>query len=109
MTAMEERSDSGRPKRLVVGVAWYRPEQWVRLREICADRARIEWTHAEWLANATSRFAELTAQGYRLERVDVDVERLLAWCLVQGRPVDGPARSAYAAHMLEERYRRKRG
>jgi hypothetical protein len=106
---MGEGSGGEKPKRLVVGVAWYRPEQWVRLREICVDRASVEWTHAEWLVNATNRFAELTAQGYRLERVDVDVEQLLAWCLAQGKVVDGPARSAYAAHLLGEKYRKRRG
>ena len=89
-------------KRTVIGVAWYRPEQWRRLVEISVDREVIEGSYEEWLGIACTRSAELAAAGYRLERVDVDVEKLLAWCLAQGRPVDGPARSEYAAKLTRE-------
>ena len=85
---------------MIIGVAWYRPEQWSRLVEICADADALDESYEGWLRNATARFAELTAAGFSLQRVDVDVERLLAWCVVQGRPVDNTARSEYAAKLL---------
>ena len=106
---MRETKGKPRAKKLVTGVAWYRPEQWSRLVEICSDADALDMTYEDWLRNATARFEELTAAGFTLKRVDVDVERLLAWCLVQGRPVDGAARSAYAAKLLEDEYKiRKR-
>lgn len=37
----------------VMGIAWYRPEQWPRLREVSADIEGLEETHAEWLGRPT--------------------------------------------------------
>jgi hypothetical protein len=92
-------------KKLVAGVAWYRPEQWARLVEICADADELDDSYEDWFRNATARFAQLTAAGWTLKRVDVDVEELLRWCVVRGRLVDGQARSAYAAYLLERQYK----
>jgi hypothetical protein len=94
-------------KRTIFGVAWFRREQWARLVEICADREALDASYDDWLQSATARFAELTAAGYSLKRVDVDVERLLAWCAVRGRPVDAAACSEYAAAMLAEERKRQ--
>jgi hypothetical protein len=102
---MEKTTGKPRVKKLVTGVAWYRPEQWERLVTISSDADGLDETYEEWLRRATARFEELTASGMTLQRVDVDVEQLLAWCAVQGRPVDGAARSAYAAKLLEDEYR----
>lgn len=97
-----------RAKPLVTGVAWYRPEQWSRLLEVAADAGGLDQSYEDWHRRATARFEELTRAGFRLERVDVDVERLLAWCAVQGRPVDNAARAEYAAKQLEAAYKTRK-
>ncbi|MHB8791147.1 MAG: hypothetical protein ACYDBT_14865 [Desulfobulbaceae bacterium] len=33
---------------LKAAVAWYKPDQWRRLREISEDRDRLEETYGEW-------------------------------------------------------------
>lgn len=102
---MKSSTGKSRGKKLVVGVAWYRPEQWARLVEICSDAGGLDDSYEHWLRNATARFEDLTAAGWTLKRVEVDVEGLLAWCVVQGRHVDAQARSAYAAYLLEQQYK----
>lgn len=87
----------------VVGVAWYRPEQWERLLEISADRAELESTHAEWERNAKLAMEWHSRGGLRLERVAVDVEELLRWCLIRNLPVDGEARSLFVSEKLRRR------
>ena len=84
-------------------VAWWRPEQWARLREVSVDRAELEETYAEWVAGANDAIRELEAAGVNIERAEVDVEELLAWCNEKGLPVDGDSRSRYAAHLLQTR------
>jgi hypothetical protein len=106
-TPMKQSSGKPAGKKTVFGVAWYRPEQWRRLVEICSDADTLDDSYEHWLRNATARFDELTAAGFRLKRVDVDVERLLAWCVVQGRPVDNRARAEYAAKLLEDEYKNR--
>jgi hypothetical protein len=79
----------------VVGVAWYRPEQWQRLRQISADVEQLEESYYEWLSIASGSFRQLQELGFNMRKVDVDVEDLLEWCKQRGRPLDGEARSTY--------------
>ena len=83
-----------------VGVAWYRPEQWQRLREISIDKDVLEETHVEWVQNAEKALQELRRQGIEPIKVDVDVEELLRWCESQHVAVNGKARSTYVATQL---------
>jgi len=83
-----------------VGVAWYRPEQWQRLREVSIDKDVLEETHAEWVQNAEKALQEMRRLGMDPVKVDVDVEELLQWCESQHIAVSGEARSTYVATQL---------
>jgi hypothetical protein len=89
---------------MVVGCAWYRAEQWDRLREISVDRDKLEKTHAEWVASAEESLRGMRKVGMRVEKVEVDVEELLAWCEARQLDVDGGARAKYAAEMLRQHH-----
>jgi hypothetical protein len=82
---------------------WYRPESWSRLKTTAADANDLEDTYDEWHANAESTFKALRRQGMWLEKVEIDIDALLAWCEVQGQAPDATARSAYAASLLQAR------
>ena len=62
----------------------------------------LEETYDEWKANAESRIPDLERARYVLHKVDIDVDELLRWCDSQGCPVDGEARSLFAAAKLRE-------
>lgn len=89
---------------VVAGCAWYRAEQWERLREISVDRDRLEDTYEEWLIDAQKGLQHMQEAGMSVEKVEVDVEELLAWCRAHNQDVDGKARAAYAAEMLRRRH-----
>ena len=95
--------EKDRKAKMVTGCAWYRAEQWDRLREISVDRDRLEQIYEEWVANAEESLRNMRKAGIYAEKIDVDVEELLAWCEARGREVDGEARAAYAADMLRQR------
>jgi hypothetical protein len=84
-----------------VGVAWYRPEQWQRLREISVDRDELEDTHQEWVRDTEKAIRELNRNGIQCVKVTVEVEQLLSWCQSQNLPVNGEARSRYVAEKLQ--------
>lgn len=90
----------------VLGIAWFRPEQWQRLREVSDDVDKLEATHADWLLQATRMLKKLRRKGLAVQKVDVDVEDLVAWCNAAGRSVDGAARADYAARQLQQRSQR---
>jgi hypothetical protein len=95
-----EEDQKASEKVAVAGCAWYRAEQWERLLEISADRDKLEATYEEWVVNALESLQKMRQAGMRVEKMDVDVEELLAWCRARGLQVDGKARSQYAAEML---------
>lgn len=95
------------PERLACGLAWYKPEQWARLREIAADADELEATFEEWLLIAEQAQRDFEEHFIFPEKVPVDVEELLAWCQKKKRPVDGAARSEYAAWLMRERDKRE--
>ena len=81
----------------VIGVAWYRPEQWQRLLEVAVDRESLHETYEEWAADATARFEDFRRMGIRVQKVEVDLEELIHWCRVEQRKMDGEARSIFVA------------
>ena len=87
---------------LVSGIAWYRREQWSRLREVSADRDRLEDSYDNWLEIAQKAILDTTHTALSPRRVDIDVEDLVAWCRAAGRPVDAAARAEYTVTKLKQ-------
>jgi hypothetical protein len=86
----------------ILGIAWYRREEWSHLLEIYADRNELEDTYEECLQNAETRLHEMAEKGINALRVHINVEELQDWCIVQGRPLDGSARSVFTAEKLRQ-------
>ena len=85
----------------VVGVAWYRPEEWEILRNAAVDKNTLENTHAEWLADAERVVKQLRQKGLHIVKVDIEIADLILWCESQNIPLDGNARSKYAAFKVQ--------
>jgi hypothetical protein len=86
-----------------VGVAWYGPEAWARLREAVPDPELLLDSHAEWVEMALDACAKLDGAGFEVTRVEVDPAELLDWCREQGIPADAGARANFAVEKLRER------
>ncbi len=89
----------------LIGIAWYRPEQWSRLLNIAADRESLEDTYEEWLADATRVAFDLAQRGFAVRPVEVDVVELARWCKQQGCPLNGEARARFVTEKLEHNKR----
>lgn len=95
------RKAKSKRKALITGVAWYRADQWRRLREIAIDAGKIEETYEEWLIYAEDISAKMIDQGIVIKKVPVDVNDLEAWCRQRALPIDGTARAQFVAHLLQ--------
>ncbi|MDW7771613.1 MAG: hypothetical protein SCH71_01865 [Desulfobulbaceae bacterium] len=91
--------------KLKAAVAWYKPNQWSRLREISEDRDQLEKTYGGWQIYAEKALNDLAARGGFPEKVTVDTEELLAWCHARGLKVNGKSCSQYASWLLKEKYK----
>lgn len=88
---------------IVTGLAWYRRPEWPLLRSFSVDADDLESTYDEWLATAERCYRQLQAQGSAVERVDVPIGELFAWCTRQQRPLDETARAEFVAVKLREK------
>ncbi len=91
----------------VFGYAWYRREQWDRLREISIDVEELEDTYDEWVGNAELSYNEYLDSGMKIHKIDVDVEELLIWSKAENLQIDGSARSRYVAMKVHRLYEEK--
>lgn len=88
----------------IVGVCWYRQEQYERFLASADDREALEDTWADWQVTAERVLRQYRARGLNIRKVEIDLDDLLAYCRAEGRPNDGAARSAYVAHLLEREH-----
>ena len=93
-------------KTLLMGVSWYRPEQWERLREIAEDKETFAISYEASLVDSEKKIQQLEAQGYRPIKVEVDVEALLTWCTTQGLPVTPETRTKYMMNTFRDLVRK---
>jgi len=91
----------------ILGIAWYRREEWSHLLEIAADRDELEDTYEEWLRNAEARLHEMVEAGINPMRVFINLEELQEWCTAQGRPLDGSARAVFTAEKVRQLHKGK--
>lgn len=104
MTETQKPKTNPEGEGVVVGIAWYRREQWPRLLEISEDREKLEESYDEWLASAVKGLGTFGSQGLKAVRVDIDTEELLAWCASRNLPVDGKARAEYTTEKVQKLY-----
>jgi len=90
--------------KLVTGAAWYRPEQWARLREVSEDVENLDDTYEAWMQTAERLLRDGIPADVTVEKIDIDVEEVLAWCNVRGLPMNAQSRSRYVSERLRQKH-----
>ncbi len=93
--------------KLIMGVCWYREEQWDRIKDIVADPELFEDTYFQWRKDAEKTLNEIRGQGYNPKKVLVDVDAMLDWINDQNKKLDAAARTEYVTFLLQERDEKK--
>lgn len=88
----------------VIGIAWYQPWEWGKIRQMVADPDVFEKSHAKWLRGVKKLCRELEADGVYVHRVIIHADELFAWCQEKNIPIDSEARSQFAADKTRLRY-----
>ena len=81
---------------MIIGVGWYSPDEWSKLKLVAEDSESLDSNYEEWLAGAEKTLQELRRQpGIRPVKVSVDVQQLQQWCRDHGKRLDGKARAQF--------------
>ena len=92
---------------VIMGIGWYKEEQWSLLLEQSVDRNDLAFTYDEWKKNAFKLMMDLTNRGIQCEKTMIDVEEMIKWCKDNHRPLDGESRTKYISLKIEEKYRQQ--
>ncbi len=88
----------------IVGMVWYRREDWPKLKAIFADTERFQRGYDGWLEAAEEGFQSRIAQGQAVEKVYINPDDFVAWCAAAGMDVDGKARNRFVNESLARKY-----
>ena len=88
----------------MIGIAWYREDQWELLKSTAADPNVIEESYLDWLTQAKETIKKFKQNGFNPVEVDFDVEKFNKWCQNKGKIPDGESRSKYVIDLLKIKY-----
>jgi hypothetical protein len=88
---------------ILTGIAWYQRSEWPLLLSLSTDGDTLERTYDEWRVAAEAMFDQMEERDMAVEKVQVRMAELAAWCAAQGRPLDESARADYVAELLRRR------
>lgn len=88
----------------VTGIAWYRREDYDRLKEMFKDGDKLAATFDRWLAQAQSIYDRLTAEGNVVVKAEISPETFPGWCRAHGMEMDAKARMAYGNECAAEKH-----
>lgn len=80
-----------------VGMAWFKPENFLRLRAMFEDGHKLHRTYDEWFRAAEAGRKAQEVKGIRVVCVDIDPDEFPKWCVAQGMKVDADARMRFAS------------
>lgn len=84
------------PKQVqIVGMSWYRREDYARILEVMEDAHVLHATHAEWLAAAEKTQKGIEAKGYRAFKAELRLDEFVAWCRNRGLNINADARKLW--------------
>jgi hypothetical protein len=81
----------------VVGMVWYRREDYEAIRTIMVDSEELPDTYDKWFYQAEKTAKYLKRRGLAVERAYLDPHEFPDWCKANGMQLNGAARSAFAS------------
>lgn len=80
----------------VIGLVWYRQENYAAILQIMTDAANLPATYTDWLKHAEQTEQRLKSQGHITVKAYIDPATFPGWCRTRGLNIDAKARMDYA-------------
>jgi len=81
---------------MVIGVVWYKEEDYPILKELFEDGDTLPDSYSEWLEKAQNLFNQLIQRGFTPIKVYINPDTFPKWCIERGHSLNAKARTAYA-------------
>lgn len=91
-------------KKPIIGVGWYRKDQWDLLKNHSEDANELQNTYYEWVANANDSIKTLSKAIHRIEKIDIDMNELIDWCKNEGCKINSESRARFISLKTREKF-----
>jgi len=88
----------------VVGVSWYSPEDWERVKAGAMDPDRFEATFHEWSAMAEVALGDLKRAGVNPVKVLIGADEFSSWCSLHHKQNNAAARAEFVTEMVRAQH-----
>jgi hypothetical protein len=88
------------PKK-ICALAYYRKDQYDRYREISVDKETFSKSYDETMVTAKSKHKEMENKGFKVVKIDIDIEELIEWCQHRGITINPESRTTFAMEKLK--------
>ena len=85
--------------RLAVDIGWYMEENWTKVKAASIDPEQFENTYREWTAMAEKVFQDVLVAGDNAEKININSDELLAWCLEHHKPNSAGSRAEFVSQI----------
>lgn len=86
------------------GIAWYRREDYDRLKAMFKDGWKLADTFDSWLSSAQNTYDKLTCEGQIVEKAYIDPDTFPEWCRAHRKEMDAHGRTAYANECVARKF-----
>jgi hypothetical protein len=91
----------------VIGVTWFRKEDYPMLLGLFEDAQKLPATWEEWETEARKVEERLKLEGFKVERAYLDPNAFSDWCRKEEVGMTGKARSRFTAETVAKRHRHR--
>jgi hypothetical protein len=84
----------------IVGIAWYKREDYERLKLLFTDGDKLHATYDDWLNGAERLLNQLRRDGQAFQKVYIDPDTFPGWCAARGLDVDAKARVRFSSESV---------
>jgi hypothetical protein len=88
------------PSDTVVGIGWYTPPEWARVKTTATDADLLEATFPEWEAMATDSLVMVRKRYPNATKVFIAADEFLTWRHLRALPNDAKTRAEFVAEKL---------
>jgi hypothetical protein len=91
----------------ICSIPYYRREQYDLLREASTDKETFSISYEEMMAITESTHRDMETKGFKVIKIDVDVDELLEWSTFLSVSLNPVSRTKFAMEKLKEMISRK--
>jgi hypothetical protein len=84
----------------IIGMAWYKPQNFQQLLGMFADGNTIRLSYPQWLKAAEFGMERHQREGKKVIKIDIDPVEFPRWCASKGMLLNAQSRIAYTNHVV---------